>query len=156
MTAVRAKFVVVEKTSPTTDVDACEIKLQAVVGDCEENKSFFKYTPFGRIDLGVLNPAAANQFVVGREFYVDFIDPNAGTTKQLENKAQSAVPGGFKFALGQRVSIKANQESGQIVSRREGPNGKPHWLVIRWGEARLSVRNHLGLCRNSMRLTASD
>lgn len=37
-----------------------------------ENGQFFKATPWGQITLGTMNPAAAEQFLPGTEFFVDF------------------------------------------------------------------------------------
>ncbi len=38
----------------------------------EENKEFFKYTPGGTVTFNVLNAAAAANFEVGKEYYLDF------------------------------------------------------------------------------------
>lgn len=51
-----------------------EVKLHAVASGSEENKEFFKWTPSAQISLSTLNPAAAQQFAPGKEFYVDFIE----------------------------------------------------------------------------------
>src|SRR5687768_17112518 len=37
-----------------------------------ENARFTKATPWGEIKLGIDNPAALEQFQVGKEYYVDF------------------------------------------------------------------------------------
>ena len=37
-----------------------------------ENAQFYKWTPTGSIDLGTLNPKAADYFEIGKEYYVDF------------------------------------------------------------------------------------
>lgn len=37
-----------------------------------ENVRFTKATPWGNIKLGIDNPAALNQFEVGKSYYVDF------------------------------------------------------------------------------------
>jgi hypothetical protein len=37
-----------------------------------ENKGFWDATPAGKIELGILNPAAGKQFELGREYYIDF------------------------------------------------------------------------------------
>jgi hypothetical protein len=49
-----------------------EVELSAVYDGSEENKKYFKWTPNGRITLGILNPEAAAIFEVGKEYYVDF------------------------------------------------------------------------------------
>lgn len=48
------------------------LKLSAVFDGSPENKEFFKYTPTGHIEMGVLNRAAWERFKLGEEFYVDF------------------------------------------------------------------------------------
>jgi len=37
-----------------------------------ENASFTKATPWGKIELGIDNPAALEQFAPGKMYYVDF------------------------------------------------------------------------------------
>jgi len=72
---VRAKF----KVTEIADVNWGEqwpgvknIVLAPVIDGSEENKAFYAATPGGFINLGVVNQAAAAQFEVGQEFYVDF------------------------------------------------------------------------------------
>jgi hypothetical protein len=67
--SVRAKFKVdaVEKNA-----DGYGVTLRPVVGGSAENDTFFRYTPWGQIQIGTVNPAAGDQFNVGDEFYVDF------------------------------------------------------------------------------------
>lgn len=72
---VRAKFRVSEVKDSEYDSDenrGKEITLYPVTGGSGENESFFKYTPAGHITLSIVNPAAAEQFTEGAEFYVDF------------------------------------------------------------------------------------
>lgn len=40
----------------------------------EENKRFYASTPGGMISLSTINQSAAEQFVVGKEYYVDFTE----------------------------------------------------------------------------------
>lgn len=54
--------------------DCKNIKLYVVGGDTPENKQFFASTPSGTIDLSIVNPAASDQLVLGKEFYVDFTE----------------------------------------------------------------------------------
>jgi hypothetical protein len=71
MPSVRAKFVVESKTQLRND--ACNIELRPVYADENaENKAFYKWTPSGEIKLLTLNQAAAEAFVVGKSYYVDF------------------------------------------------------------------------------------
>lgn len=66
---VRAKFTCVEKTE---NVDGVTVKLFPVISGSEENKAFYRFTPAGSIMLATVNKAAAEQYVVGKEYYVDF------------------------------------------------------------------------------------
>jgi hypothetical protein len=77
---VRAKFRVESKTELVsgktldgTILKQTEVKLSPVTAGSEENKTFWRWTPSGSITLGVLNQAAADQFVLGREYYIDFV-----------------------------------------------------------------------------------
>lgn len=67
--SVRAKFKV---QANHEEGDTATITLLPVYSGSEENKEFFRYTPGGLITLNVVNQAAAVQFKVGKEFYVDF------------------------------------------------------------------------------------
>lgn len=72
---VRAKFIVnVNKDNESTDEQyrGSEIHMQAVYSGSPENEAFFKMTPGGNISLITVNPEAAKQLIVGREYYVDF------------------------------------------------------------------------------------
>lgn len=68
--SVRAKFKVVSVTE--SEGGNKYVKLQPVVGGSPENEQFFKWTPTGEINMGTINPAAAEQFKPGQQFYVDF------------------------------------------------------------------------------------
>lgn len=67
--AVRAKFKV---TNIEPNGEVVNIVLNPVIDGSEENKEFFKWTPGGQINLGCCNPAATEQFKVGKEYYIDF------------------------------------------------------------------------------------
>ncbi len=67
---VRAKFTVVGKTE--NQDGTASITMSPVYDGTPENKEFFKYTPSGLIQLGIMNPPAAAQFVQGKSYYVDF------------------------------------------------------------------------------------
>lgn len=71
---VRAKMKCVgnEPTNKDLPNDGNTIKLDAVVNGSEENKEFFRWTPSGQVALHCVNEKANNQFVVGKEYYVDF------------------------------------------------------------------------------------
>ena len=49
-----------------------QLSFSPVYSGSEENKEFFKYTPGGMVYFNVLNEAAAANFEVGKEYYVDF------------------------------------------------------------------------------------
>lgn len=76
---VRAKFRV---QSITEDNSGKSIKLLPVTTGSEENKSFFRWTPSGVIDLIILNPAASGQFKVDKQYYVDFTEAERETDGQ--------------------------------------------------------------------------
>lgn len=88
---VRAKFRCIESTRRythtsdaglPTEVDHVSYRVRLVpvmskskgggYGDCEENKAFYAATPSGEIVLDTINPSAAEQFVPGQAFYIDF------------------------------------------------------------------------------------
>lgn len=75
--AVIAKFTILSKTKeqgfdPIEKVAAPQysIKGSAVYDGEGENEKFFQATPYGSIELGVLNKAAADQLEPGDEVYV--------------------------------------------------------------------------------------
>lgn len=74
---VRAKFTCVKKIpanlgSGPSDVEGFEIVLEPVTCGSDENETFYKYTPWGRIELGTVNVTAAERFEEGKEYYIDF------------------------------------------------------------------------------------
>jgi hypothetical protein len=69
---VRAKFVCDSKTEFRHTPGKATIVLEPVTGGSDENKGFWEHTPGGRLELCTVNKDAADQFVVGREYYVDF------------------------------------------------------------------------------------
>jgi hypothetical protein len=69
---VRAKFKCVSKnTVQYSDGDA-QIFLLPVSEGSEENEKFYSGTPAGQIELLTINEEAAKQFIVNKEYYVDF------------------------------------------------------------------------------------
>ena len=71
--AVRGKFSVSEITQyPWTE--GRRVILTAVTGESglPEDARYHKYTPSGRIDILIDNPAALEQFKIGQSVYVDF------------------------------------------------------------------------------------
>jgi hypothetical protein len=69
---VRAKFVV--DSIAKTRQGGHHITMSPVCSDTPENKTFWKWTPSGRIEFQCINEAAVNQFEVGKEYYVDFTE----------------------------------------------------------------------------------
>ena len=69
----RAKFIV---ESITEFVSGKKINMLAVTCGSKENESFFKWTPSARIEMQTLNEDASKQFIVGKEYYVDFTPAN--------------------------------------------------------------------------------
>ena len=67
--AVRAKVRCNAKT--TTEVHFTNVYEPYTTKDTE-NARFTKATPWGDIKMGIDNPAAMEQFVINREYYVDF------------------------------------------------------------------------------------
>ena len=49
-----------------------QIKLTPVLGGSAENDAFFKWTPSGSVELGIVNQETAERFVPGKFYYVDF------------------------------------------------------------------------------------
>jgi hypothetical protein len=87
--ATRAKFYVSNvqpaKASVYTGLDengkgvyeereVANVHLNVVGGNTDENKQFFASTPSGQITLSIVNKAAADQLVLGKEYYVDFTE----------------------------------------------------------------------------------
>ena len=80
--SVRAKFSVKSKTITSSGykdregklVAQTSVKLEPVHGGSEENKRFFSASPSGSIELGILNQFAADQFEIGKEYYIDFTE----------------------------------------------------------------------------------
>lgn len=44
---------------------------EPVTSGSPENERFFKWTPWGKLEMGTVNVGAAKQFEVGREYYLD-------------------------------------------------------------------------------------
>jgi len=73
VTSIRSKFIVSSVTKYNNS-GAASVKLQPVYSadPASENKAFWDATPNGSIELHIQNPAAAERFVPGQAYYVDF------------------------------------------------------------------------------------
>mgnify|MGYP001560465204 CR=1 FL=1 len=72
MKTVRAKFICYEITKRTgwgENNFVYAAKFNAVMGNNDENKSFFAATPSGNIELSTIKD---DLFEVGKEYYIDF------------------------------------------------------------------------------------
>lgn len=52
--------------------DGVNVTFAPVCNGSEENKQFFEATPGGTIQLFTVNKAAADRFINGKEYYLDF------------------------------------------------------------------------------------
>lgn len=60
--------------SPSGGDNGTRVTLSPVVDGSQENKEFYRWTPGGSISLDTINDAAAEQFVLGAAYYVDFTE----------------------------------------------------------------------------------
>jgi hypothetical protein len=51
--------------------DGSTVVLKPVLSGSEENEEFYKYTPSGEINLGLVIPEVAKFFIPGGEYYID-------------------------------------------------------------------------------------
>ena len=77
---VRAKFRCFMAEQNIDGEGGAAIRLEAVTGGSVENDQFFHYTPSGYLEMGTVNPAAAKEFAVGAEYYIDFTRVDAGVS----------------------------------------------------------------------------
>jgi len=54
---------------PEKMADSVVLTFNAVMGP--ENTEWSKYTPSGNLTINITNPALFDQFVVGRDYYID-------------------------------------------------------------------------------------
>jgi hypothetical protein len=77
---VRAKFYCGEKAEvgylPEPANKTTKVILYPVLGESEENKAYWKYTPSGKLEMQMINKEAADVFEVGKEYYIDFTPAN--------------------------------------------------------------------------------
>jgi len=65
---IRAKF---EVTTKLEKVDGFEVELIPVSTGSKENEKFYKYTPYGKLSLGLVSGDTADMLEVGKEYYID-------------------------------------------------------------------------------------
>ena len=73
MEKVRAKFRV-NDVSPVTegeDAGCAKVSLSPVISGSEENKTFYKWTPGGVMELSLVSQETAAFFKPGEEVYID-------------------------------------------------------------------------------------
>lgn len=76
MSIVIAKFHISSKTKTMgydpqgNKAPTYKIEGHAVYTGSEENNKFFNATPYGKLELGVLNKAAADQIEPGNDYYI--------------------------------------------------------------------------------------
>ncbi|NQE62938.1 hypothetical protein [Caulobacter sp. RHG1] len=81
---VRAKFYVTEIKHVVThqpDTVCATIVMAPVYGDGTDNAAWSKWTPNGKLEMTVTNPAAIERFDLGKSYYLDFTpvpEPVAG------------------------------------------------------------------------------
>lgn len=70
---IRAKFEVLSVTK-YAHFGGTKVEMSPVYSNDPEhpNKAFWEATPSGKIEMQINNPSAAQQFEVGKEYYVDF------------------------------------------------------------------------------------
>lgn len=70
---VRAKFQVIGHEVSEHDGKPTKVVLEPRYDESiPEDQRYAKYTPWGRIEMGIDNPAAVDKLVVGKQYYVDF------------------------------------------------------------------------------------
>lgn len=47
------------------------VEFEPVTNGSPENEEFFKWTPWGKLEIGTVNAKAGQAFDVGKEYYVD-------------------------------------------------------------------------------------
>lgn len=67
---MRAKFYVYSKTEYSGN-DTVSVVLQPVTTGSKENEAFWKWTPSGKLEMGI-KAESAKYFEVGKEYYLDF------------------------------------------------------------------------------------
>jgi len=69
---VRAKFMCQAIHHIHSSETCAEITLRAVWGDGKGNETWSKATPQGELKMMITNPAAIDQFDLGKSYFLDF------------------------------------------------------------------------------------
>lgn len=75
--SIRAKFQVTSIESVIAYGGGKQEVVKLTVVNDEANRAWSQYTPQGRIELHITNPAAVDQLPLGKHFYVDFTEAPA-------------------------------------------------------------------------------
>ncbi|WP_404653372.1 hypothetical protein [Raoultella terrigena] len=67
---VRAKFQC-NSINKSPDNSTAVVNMMAVTTGSAENETWSKYTPSGQLQMVISNPAAAEQFEQGKEYFID-------------------------------------------------------------------------------------
>lgn len=70
--SVRAKFNCTEKKADEHDDSIVYVRFEAVVDEDGDNAQWSKWTPSGSVAMAITNPAAHNEFEVGKSYFLDF------------------------------------------------------------------------------------
>jgi hypothetical protein len=75
-----AKFKLVAKTDygigKPGEVTSSQVVFTPVASGSEENKTFWKYTPSGKLEMQIDNPLAVAGLRLGAEYYLEFTEVN--------------------------------------------------------------------------------
>lgn len=67
--SVRAKFRCSQKNQTE---NGYTLVFEPVTTGSAENETFYKYTPWGKLEMGTVNAEAAKAFEPGKSYYLDF------------------------------------------------------------------------------------
>lgn len=70
-----------------TEGGGIRIQMTPVVGGSPENDKFFKFTPYGKLEIGTINPNLEGRFEPGKLYFVDITE--AGPDVKPEPKPET-------------------------------------------------------------------
>lgn len=62
--------------SITYSTSGATVILTPVTNGSPENDSYFKYTPYGKFEMGLLSVATAATFIPGEQYYINITPAN--------------------------------------------------------------------------------